>query len=51
MSVVSEVIWATYLIVKLTFLSLVETLVRPDTFWLYEALCVVSFAYFYLYMP
>ncbi len=51
MSLVTAVIWATYLIVTLTFLSLIETLGRPDTFWLYAALCVVSFAYVYFYMP
>lgn len=51
MSVVTAVIWATYLIVTLTFLSLIEALGRPDTFWLYAVLCVVSFAYVYYYMP
>ena len=51
MSLVTAVIWATYLIVTLTFLSLVDTLGRPDTFWLYAVLCVVSFAYIYFYMP
>ncbi len=51
MSVVTAVIWATYLIVTLTFLSLIDALGRPDTFWLYAALCVVSFVYVYLYMP
>lgn len=51
MSVVTAVIWATYLIVTLTFLSLIEALGRPDTFWLYAVLCVVSFAYVYFYMP
>ncbi|GJM15658.1 MAG: MFS transporter [Thermodesulfobacteriota bacterium] len=51
MSVVTAVIWATYLIVTLTFLSLIEALGRPDTFWLYAVLCVVSFFYVYFYMP
>ena len=51
MSAVTAVIWATYLIVTLTFLSLIEALGRPDTCWLYAALCVVSFVYVYFYMP
>ena len=51
MSVVTAVIWATYLIVTLTFLSLIDALGRPDTFWLYAALCIVSFFYVYFYMP
>jgi len=51
MSAVTAVIWGTYLIVTLTFLSLIESLGRPDTFWLYAALCVVSFVYVYFYMP
>ena len=51
MSVVTAVIWATYLIVTLTFLSLIDALGRPDTFWLYAVLCVVSFIYVYIYMP
>ena len=51
MSAVTAVIWATYLIVTLTFLSLIEALGRPDTIWLYAVLCVVSFVYVYFYMP
>ena len=51
MSLVTAVIWATYLIVTLTFLSLIEALGRPDTFWLYAILCVVSFIYVYFKMP
>lgn len=51
MSAVTAVIWATYLVVTLTFLSLIDYLGRPDTFWLYAAMCVVSFVYVYFYMP
>jgi len=51
MSAVTAVIWATYLVVTLTFLSLIDLLGKPDTFWLYAALCVVSFVYVYFYMP
>jgi len=51
MSVVTAVIWATYLVVTLTFLSLIDLLGRPDTFWLYAVLCVVSFVYVYFSMP
>jgi len=51
MSAVTAVIWATYLVVTLTFLSLIDALGRPDTFWLYAVLCVVSFIYVYFYMP
>ena len=51
MSAVTAVIWATYLVVTLTFLSLINYLGRPDTFWLYAVMCVVSFVYVYLYMP
>jgi SP family galactose:H+ symporter-like MFS transporter len=51
MSAVTAVIWATYLIVTLTFLSLIDLLGRSDTFWLYAVMCVVSFVYVYFYMP
>ncbi|MEX0999795.1 MAG: MFS transporter [Thermodesulfobacteriota bacterium] len=51
MSAVTAVIWATYLVVTLTFLSLIDYLGRPDTFWLYAVMCVVSFVYVYFYMP
>ncbi len=51
MSAVTAVIWGTYLIVTLTFLSLIDLLGKPDTFWLYAVLCVVSFIYVYFYMP
>ncbi|MEQ9617855.1 MAG: sugar porter family MFS transporter [Deltaproteobacteria bacterium] len=51
MSVATAVIWATYLIVTLTFLSLVDVLGRPETFWLYAGLCIVSYFFVYYYMP
>jgi len=51
MSEVTAVIWATYLIVTLTFLSLIDLLGRSDTFWLYAVMCAVSFVYVYFYMP
>jgi len=51
MSVVTAVIWATYLVVTLTFLSLIEALGRPYTFWLYAVLCVVACLYVYYFMP
>jgi MFS family permease len=51
MSAVTAVIWATYLIVTLTFLSLIDLFGRPDTFWLYAVLCVASFVYVYFSMP
>ncbi len=51
MSAVTAVIWATYLIVTLTFLSLIDLLGRPDTFWVYAVLCVASFVYVYFSMP
>jgi len=51
MSAVTAVIWATYLVVTLTFLSLIDALGRPDTFWLYAVLSVASFVFVYFYMP
>lgn len=51
MSVATAVIWATYLLVTLTFLSLIEALGRSYTFWLYAALCVVAWLYVYYFMP
>ncbi len=51
MSAVTAVIWATYLIVTLTFLSLIDALGRPETFWFYAVLSVASIVYVYFYMP
>jgi len=51
MSVVTAVIWATYLLVTLTFLSLIDVLGKSYTFWLYAALCVVAWLYVYYFMP
>ena len=51
MSVATAVIWTTYLIVTLTFLSLIDALGRAMTFWLYAALCVVAWVYVYYSMP
>ena len=51
MSVATAVIWATYLIVTLTFLSLIDALGRPETFWLYAIMCIASYFFVYYYMP
>lgn len=51
MSVATAVIWATYLIVTLTFLSLIQVLGRPETFWLYAIMCIASYFFVYYYMP
>lgn len=51
MSVATAVIWATYLIVTLTFLSLIDALGRPETFWLYAVMCIASYFFVYYYMP
>lgn len=51
MSVTTAVIWAMYLLVTLTFLSLIDALGRPYTFWLYAVLCVVAWLYIYYSMP
>lgn len=51
MSVATAVIWAMYLLVTLTFLSLIEAIGRPYTFWLYGVLCAVSWVYIYYSMP
>lgn len=51
MSVATAVIWAMYLLVTLTFLSLIDALGRPYTFWLYAVLCVVAWLYIYYSMP
>jgi sugar porter (SP) family MFS transporter len=51
MSVATAVIWATYLVVTLTFLSLIEALGRSYTFWLYAVLCIVAWLYVYYFMP
>ncbi len=51
MSVATIANWAANFVVSYFFLQLVGGIGRPGTFWLYAALGVVSFAFFYRAVP
>jgi len=51
MSVATVANWATNLVVAVTFLTLVEVLGRPETFWLYGMIAVVAWVFFYFLVP
>jgi sugar porter (SP) family MFS transporter len=51
MSVATVANWAMNLLVAVTFLTLVEVLGRPETFWLYGLIAVVAWVFFYLLVP
>jgi sugar porter (SP) family MFS transporter len=51
MSVATVANWAMNLVVAVTFLTLVEVLGRPGTFWLYGIIAVAAWAFFYLFVP
>ena len=51
MSVATVANWAMNLVVAVTFLTLVEVLGRPGTFWLYGLIAVVAWVFFYLLVP
>jgi sugar porter (SP) family MFS transporter len=51
MSVASVGNWASNLLVSLTFLSLVGTIGRPLTFWLYAAVGVAAIVFVYFLVP
>jgi MFS family permease len=51
MSVATVANWAMNLVVAVTFLTLVEALGRPETFWLYGAIAVAAWVFFYLFVP
>ncbi len=51
MSVATVANWAMNLVVAVTFLTLVEVLGRPETFWLYGIIAVAAWVFFYLLVP
>jgi sugar porter (SP) family MFS transporter len=51
MSVATVANWAMNLVVAVTFLTLVEVLGRPETFWLYGLIAVAAWVFFYLLVP
>ena len=51
MSMATVANWAMNLLVAVTFLTLVEVLGRPETFWLYGLIAVVAWVFFYLLVP
>ncbi len=51
MSVATVANWVMNLLVAVTFLTLVEVLGRPETFWLYGIIAVVAWVFFYLLVP
>jgi len=51
MSIATLANWGANLIVALTFLTLIDLLGRPETFWLYGALSVCAVVFVYLRVP
>ncbi len=51
MSVATVANWAANFVVSYFFLQLVSSIGRPRTFWLYAALGVVSFLFFFRAVP
>ena len=51
MSVATVANWAMNLVVAVTFLTLVDVLGRPETFWLYGMIAVFAWVFFYLLVP
>jgi SP family galactose:H+ symporter-like MFS transporter len=51
MSIVTEVNWGANLIISLTFLTLVGSIGRSGTFWIYAVVGIAAFIFTYLYVP
>ena len=51
MSVATVANWGMNLAVAMTFLTLVNVLGRPETFWLYGVIAVGALVFFYLLVP
>jgi MFS transporter, SP family, galactose:H+ symporter len=51
MSIATVVLWSSYLLVTLTFLTLIETLGRAGTFWLYGLLGIGAWLFVYFLVP
>ena len=51
MSVATMINWGANLIVALTFLTLIQRIGRPGTFWLYAAVGVMSWLFAYRLVP
>ncbi len=51
MSIATIANWSLNLLVAVTFLTLVEALGRPETFWLYAAIGVVAWVFIYRLVP
>ena len=43
--------WGTNFVITLTFLSLIQAIGRPGTFWLYALVCVVFWLFTYFFIP
>ena len=51
MSIATVALWAGYLLSTLTFLTLIQTLGRAGTFWLYGLLGIGAWIFAYLFVP
>jgi MFS family permease len=51
MSIATVALWAGYLLSTLTFLTLIQTLGRAGTFWLYSLLGVAAWIFAYFFVP
>lgn len=51
MSIATVANWGFNLLVAITFLSLIQILGTPGTFWLYSIIGVVAFIFVYLFVP
>jgi hypothetical protein len=43
--------WVTNFVITLTFLSLIEAIGEPGTFWLYALICVAFWLFSYFFIP
>jgi Sugar (and other) transporter len=43
--------WGTNFVITLTFLSLIEAIGEPGTFWLYALVCVAFWLFAYFFIP
>ena len=51
MSVATFFNWGSNLLIGITFLTLIQLLGRPGTFWLYGAMSIVTWLFVYFYVP
>jgi uncharacterized membrane protein YuzA (DUF378 family) len=51
MSIATVANWGLHLVVALTFLSLVQVLGRPWSFWLYAVIGIAAWVFIYLLVP